>query len=142
MNCDFNNPTMTCGLCGTKARTVDTQANCRMRPRIIAIIPTEGPGRELEKLLKAKGANPDDACGCEYLRDEMNRLGVDGCRGQFDNLSERLRQTIKKTGWGQWFKVAASSVAQLDFYNPADPAPGLIREAIRRAATSTEASGS
>lgn len=133
---------MTCELCGAKARSVDTQANCRMRPIIEIVIPFDGPGRELELLLKSKGANPDDACGCESLRDEMNRLGVDGCRELFDDLSERLRKTIAKTGWGQWFKVAASSVAQLEFYNPSDPAPGLIREAIRRAATSVAANGS
>jgi hypothetical protein len=92
--------------------------------------PTEGPGTELAKLLGSLGFKTDQSCGCEEVKNWMNRLGVDGCRRERQRIIDHLGGEWGKTAFGKKlvaaFKAAVSGVPLT--------IPGLVDEAIRRAA--------
>ena len=104
---------------------------------IIAPIPDEGPGKEMELLLKELSV-PTKSGGCNSchkIARQMNAWGVEGCRKNMDRLVKHFRTHIKDYSWMERLKAAAMAVAtglafQLDWLNPI---PSLINEAIRRA---------
>lgn len=106
-------------------------------PRMVAVSKCcgdVGPGTELTKLLKELGISPKD-CACDERAKAMNLLGVDGCRREFDTIVDWLRTEQFHASWRTWARAAGVAILtglafQLD---PFDPAPGLLREAIRRA---------
>ncbi len=50
-----------------------------------------GPGTALHHLIEQLGFTPQEACGCEAMIANMNKWGVDGCRGEHrKEIIERL----------------------------------------------------
>lgn len=116
-------------------------------PAMFPVAPKEGPGTELKALFIILGFASSMACGCEALAALMNHWGIEGCVKNRDRIIERLRKNQAKVGW--FDKVSAAVLAMaaaakgdmlIAKLNPADPAPGLVDEAIRRYAAKLQAS--
>lgn len=106
-----------------------------------APIPQEGPGTELKELLTSLGlTEAASGCmgGCGGFAAQMNLWGVQGCRENRDAIIRRLNDESKKVGWLDKLKAAKEAGKQFLFFNPFDPAPGLLDEAIRRAESKTK----
>lgn len=95
----------------------------------------EGPGLELSRILSSVGINPKN-CSCTAKMTQMNKWGVGGCNEHFNEIIGWMRDGHSQWGWVEKLKAAGLAVANgLAFQiNPFDPFPGLISEAIRRAA--------
>lgn len=106
------------------------------RPEHPVTFDPQGPGTELKKILESLGVTPTANCACNQRAEEMNNLGVEGCRAKRDEIAGWLREGSSAWGWREKLAAAASAVAQgLAFrLNVLDPYPGLVDEAIRRAA--------
>jgi hypothetical protein len=96
-----------------------------------------GPGHELKLIFDALGFSPKARCGCDGLRMEMNALGVDGCRRDFDRIAGLLREKYNTTTTAERIAAAVAAVRGgiALFVNPLDPVPGLLSLAIDRAAS-------
>jgi hypothetical protein len=94
-----------------------------------------GPGTELKAIFKSIGFNAEKQCGCENLRLEMDKLGVGGCRREFDRLAAVLQGKYQVTSWTERIRAAGlATLSGLAFrLNVANPVPDLLREAIKRA---------
>jgi hypothetical protein len=95
-----------------------------------------GPGTELQKILKLLGINPKISCGCESLKNKMNRWGVEGCQ-EAANFEWIISQMVANAAEYSWYeKVQAAMAAAVSTIairiNPLDVYGSLIREAIRR----------
>lgn len=116
------------------------------RPIPVARKAYEGPGTELEKILKLLSINPKIGCGCKSIKNKMNRWGVEGCRMPenyawiVDQIKANAakyswRETIVAAGnmmlhpslWSAWFLIRMSIDGWIE---------ALVNEAIRRAAAS------
>jgi hypothetical protein len=110
-------------LCGRVARSIDDMT---YRPAV---------GEELATILHSIGLRAKEGCGCPELRREMNDLGPDGCRREFDRLVSTLREKYQATTWTE--RILAAGLAVLTGIafklNISDPIPDVLREAIRRA---------
>lgn len=96
--------------------------------------PLDGPGTELESLIKTLGLVREGCGGCQGLRKQMNRWGADGCRGHREQILTRLRKAYKELTAGEtaaaaWAALWSGLAFRLD---PRDPAAGLLDEALRR----------
>ena len=97
--------------------------------------PGFGPGTELKALLAALGVEEKPNCDCNAKSLQMDLWGIAGCREHFDEIVGWMREGQGRWGWAEKMAIAAKAVATgLAFkVNWADPFPGLIEEAIRRA---------
>ena len=98
--------------------------------------PGFGPGTELKKILGQLGFTSTGGCQCNDRANQMDRWGVEGCRANRDEIVNWLRGEQANRGWLEKARAAVRATASgLAFsLNPLDPAPGLLEEAIRRAA--------
>jgi hypothetical protein len=80
-----------------------------------------------------------NSCTCNALALEMDRIGVAGCREQFDHLVAQIKHNATHWGWADKFaNYSRASFGSLKSgllfkINWLDPIPGLLSEAIRRA---------
>lgn len=76
-----------------------------------------------------------EGCNCIQLMHKMDSLGVVGCTKEFDSLVADLDANKSQFGLQHIALAAANAVLNgLAFkVNWADPIPGLLQEAIRRA---------
>lgn len=96
-------------------------------------MPTSGPGTELTALLTDLNAH-DRGCGsCAAYARQMDRWGTEGCQAHRGEIVDMLRAKIKASGLGAKIRAAKNAAKQGLWFNPLDPAPGLVDEAIRRA---------
>ncbi len=96
----------------------------------------QGPGTELRAILYGLGVKTmPKGCTCNALMHEMNTLGIEGCRREFDRLLTAFQANSNKFGWGTWIKAAAlagfTGVARKVKWS--DPFPDLMRLAIEAA---------
>lgn len=98
--------------------------------------PGRGPGTELKGILAGLGIQPGRQCDCNARAVQMDRWGVSGCREHREEIIGWLRTNQGRWGWREKVTAAARAVTSgLAFrLNPVDPYPGLVDEAIRRAA--------
>ncbi len=98
--------------------------------------PGKGPGTELKAILKTLGILENPTCDCNRKANQMDEWAVEGCRAHFDEIVGWMREGQGKWGWKDKLTAAANAVKTgLAFkLNWSDPFPGLIEEAIRRAA--------
>lgn len=96
----------------------------------------EGPGAELRAVIQGLDlAAPAGCGGCNSLMQEMNRLGVEGCRREYDRLLKSMRKNAKRFGWVDWSIAAMAALRNgiATEVNWIDPLPGLLNLAIQRA---------
>lgn len=103
--------------------------------------PGFGPGTELKTLLKSLGIEQSPTCDCNGKALQMDLWGVDGCRANFDQIVQWMRDGQGRWGWKDKLLAAAMAVKTgLAFkLNPMDPFPALVEEAIRRAEVKQQA---
>lgn len=97
--------------------------------------PAEGPGTELEKILKAAGARSEQCGGvCQEWRDQMNRWGVEGCQLVTGRraIINRLKEATYKTWVTDQIKIGWS-LSKEPWFRYDDPIGSIVDEAIRRA---------
>ena len=95
--------------------------------------PARGPGTEFGKMTAALKLT--QCGGCAATLELMDRLGPDGCRQHFDRIVADLRVNKRVAGW--WETRRAEMLAVISGmafqFNPLDPLPGMLTEAINRA---------
>lgn len=92
-------------------------------------------GTELKNLLSELGADPTAGCGsCAALARSMDEWGPDGCRANEGVILAKLRTAASRLGWAGWLRAGMKAFAAglAVKINPLDPAPALLREALRR----------
>jgi hypothetical protein len=108
MNCNFDNDSMACPVCGKRGPSRKAKSNCL--PTITAeelqalsgrfsemagrrgdalAAQTHGPGTELSKLLKRFGIEPTPTCQCRAKAAEMDAWGCDEC-----SKPERIEEVV------------------------------------------------
>jgi glycosyltransferase involved in cell wall biosynthesis len=102
---------------------------------IVGWLPGYGPGTELKKILADLGIMEKPDCPCRKRANDMDILGVQGCKDNREMIVGWLREGESRWGWKDKLAAAAKAVQSgLAFkLNPFDPFPGLVDEAIRRA---------
>lgn len=91
------------------------------------------PGSVLYRLLRDTfSIKPKPGCGCYALRDEMDRLGVDGCEAEFVRLVDKLKENATKYTWVESFGSAVNAIRNgaLNWLNPFHPWESMLRHAI------------
>lgn len=63
--------------------------------------PTEGPGTELEKILKGFQIRKLAKCQCEQIKCRMNEAGPDGCEERLDVFAGEILAEARRRSW--WF---------------------------------------
>jgi hypothetical protein len=99
----------------------------------VMTVPREGAGTELKKLLAELAVHEKAGCQCAALANDMNIKGIDWCEQHRDALADSLREHSKQYGWQDKLRAAKEAIKHGLVFNPLDPYPGLIAEAIRRA---------
>lgn len=120
--------------------------------------PEHGPGTELHKLLTALGIEEWEGCGCGSILARMNALGIGGCgagcyivtkdgkasrhAGQLYKIAETIRSKAacvpsSKKRRAAWLVASRQPIGLALRLLWHGPCVGLVREAIRRAATSS-----
>ena len=97
-----------------------------------------GPGTELMELMQSIGATEKPGCGCKSKAGEMNRLGSDGCRKNFDKIVDWLKEGASKYDLSEKSMVWARALKIGLVLNPLNPFPQLLSEAIRRSDASVD----
>jgi hypothetical protein len=94
------------------------------------------PGYELKALLDTFKLQVTE-CKCVERMTEMNEWKSTGCKRHRDEIIAWLREEHARLSWRQKIAAAFSHVKAGDilFLNPLDPCPGLVDEAIKRAAS-------
>lgn len=86
------------------------------------------PGAALKALLGEMGIAPSENCTCNERADEMDALGVRGCRARRDEIAGWLSEGAGEWGWGSFLAGAFSALTSgYTSYG------ALVDEAIRRA---------
>lgn len=111
-------------------------------PRSTPALP-DGPGSELERVLKEHRLTRVGCGGCQGLRKRMDRWGPAGCRDRREQILARLRRAYREltpaeTAAAAWHALWSGLAFKVD---PRDPAPGLLDEALRRWAARAKAPG-
>jgi hypothetical protein len=92
-----------------------------------------GPGTKLIEVTHELGFKAEKGCGCNSLAARMNRWGVEGCRGEHrEQIIRHLRKRAAEAGWLDYGRAAVHAVMHATWYDPRDPAPGMLEEACRR----------
>lgn len=82
--------------------------------------PKYGPGTELAKLLGELGFNSANSCGCEAMKNWMNRLGVEGCKREREKIIAHLNSQKETTTFGKKIMAALkAAVSDIPFTIPA-----------------------
>lgn len=138
MNCDFNNPNLTCPTCGYVAKAAQWRRNC---PQAQAERPTRapgGPGTELKQILEQLGFKLGSCtAGCEARVRQMDHWQPRGCRQRRSTIVGWLSEGAARAGWqATAWGAAAAALHFADFWpNPLDPFGSIVDEAIARAET-------
>ncbi len=115
----------------------DLQIPCSGSRRQVVV---DGPGTELKKILNGLGLKPKAQCGCDAKVAEMNVLGPDGCRQRRAELIEHLKGAYHTIGWIELLEIGAKVIAE-PWFSITDPIGSMLDEAIRRADTSSQLTG-
>jgi hypothetical protein len=115
-------------------RPADQNITIRAYQSPAAPRPTAGPGTELKDLLVSYGIITGPTCGCKVMANQMNAWGVEGCPAHMDEIVNHLKAQAKAAGWKTTVVAGLKAIARGHFYDPLNPFPGLVKEAIRRAA--------
>ena len=99
-----------------------------------AQMPGHGPGWHLANMLKQLGVNSSDACKCVQKQREMDKLGVGGCRRDFDKLLAHLRTQYDEASVATKLRAGAQAVR----HGLPKTLKGLLAEAIRRSEDEVE----
>lgn len=129
-SCRFRHPERvpeSCPLCRHYARL---EASGRAPPEAA---PAALPGSELTSLLASLGLHGSGGCGCASLAARMDAWGVAGCRERREEILAHLREKAAGAGWLETLKAGYLALSQGLLFDPLDPAPGLLDEALRRA---------
>ncbi len=92
--------------------------------------PTEGPGTELETILREVGA-PEGCQICKDWRDQMNCWGAVGCREHRAEIIARLKQATYETWISDSVKIGFALMRE-PWFRLSDPLGSCVDEAIRR----------
>ncbi len=94
-----------------------------------------GVGTELKIMLNQLALVPRSGCECDAMADEMDALGVVGCRRERPRLVAHLEKAYAKLGLSrrQEIELWLKAIPVWIVVNPLDPAGSLLDEAIRRA---------
>lgn len=124
-----------CRLRFPKQLSVKIHCSCGHVIQPQGMVDTFGPGTEYAKLVKSLGFKPTKKCGCAKLMREMDELGVDGCRRDFDRLCGLLQEKYDAASWPERQKAKGMAVLTgLAFkVSWTDPIPDVLNEAIRLA---------
>jgi hypothetical protein len=97
-----------------------------------------GPGTELKAIFAELGIYPRRACDCNRRAEEMDRLGVEGCRAGREEILGWLRHQQAARSWAD--KIAHAFTAgtalvrgRTSWLRLDDVAGSLLDEALRRA---------
>lgn len=117
--------------------------------KIHLIAPSAGPGSELKEILKTLGVEENNACDCNAKMEEMNKMGVAGCRENIDRIKGWIYEGKERWKWndglskGSLLNTLFKGVSTADGWsvgirmflggNYTDPVPALIETAIARA---------
>lgn len=100
-------------------------------------LPPGGPGKEQKAILVSLGIPHPDGCTCNHRAQQMDRWGSAGCKEHFREivgwLREAREQYAANVDWGEAIVKAIRSGLAFRL-NPFNPEPGIVKEAIRRAA--------
>lgn len=96
--------------------------------------PPGGPGSELKNLLKELGLGERLGCSCTARAEHMDRLGASGVRQHREEILVWLREEAGRRGWREKLAAGVTAARAGLLLNPLDAAPGLLDEALRRAA--------
>jgi len=110
-------------------------AGCK-RP-LLEVQPGNGlVGTELHSMLALLGIYTSETCDCETFANQMDAWGVDGCQEHKPEILAWLEAARTKSTWLQNLSAAVNAIKTgvAAKINPLDPIPGLVNEAIRRAA--------
>lgn len=122
-----------CVICGRELRdrknVTAIKAVCRASPPADRPPPDYGPGTEFMRLTNELGLRAKGGCGCNSLKDQMNRLGVEGCRREKGRLLAALGANAEKFSWLDKLRAGAAAIAG----GLPLTLEGLLDEAIRRA---------
>lgn len=99
-------------------------------------------GTELKLLFQSIGIHPRYDCSCFALIARMNRIGVDGCRVEFEDLVLQLEDNAKRYNWKRRVSAANKALASgLAFrVNWLNPIPSFLDIAIERALSNPKSS--
>lgn len=97
-----------------------------------------GPGTELHRIFDELGVEMQVGCACRQRIKQMDAWGPAGCREHFSEIVEELQKDRDKYSWGTQMKAAFKSISSglALRISPANPIPGLVKEAIKRAEAS------
>ena len=100
--------------------------------------PGFGPGTELKAILKTAGIAESPTCDCNAKAIQMDIWGAVACRDEHrDAIIAWLRDGETRWGWKDKWSAGAMLLTKDPLLairiNPADPYPGLVDAAIRRA---------
>lgn len=103
--------------------------------RLQAIVRGEGVGSQLWRLLASLGIEHKPTCSCLDLAEEMNRLGVEGCRREHKRLAQQMRVNAAQYGWGDVVQAAKRAMLSGLIWqiNLTDLYGGLLEFAVHRA---------
>src|SRR5687767_1780864 len=71
------------------------------------LVLSHGPGSELSELFKSLRFKRAKQCGCRKLQLEMDQLGVEGCRLEFNRLVSVLREKYAATTWTERIRAGS-----------------------------------
>jgi hypothetical protein len=145
MNCDFNNPLLTCPSCGYSVAEIGGESHWRRtcKPKAVAIqspaLPPSdltGPGSRLAEVLKSLGLPTSySGCQCAARTRQMNAWAVSGCREHRGEIIGWLQEAAAATSWTDRLSAAVAAISA-PWFRPLDPYGSLVDEAIRLAANS------
>jgi hypothetical protein len=94
-----------------------------------------GPGSELKLMLRALSINPPAHCDCNKKAAQMDKWGVEGCMAHRDEIIGWMQEGQSRWGWKDRIAAGFKTITTglVFHFNPLDPWPGIIDEAIRRA---------
>jgi hypothetical protein len=92
--------------------------------------PTHGPGTELHNLIAELGITPTASCGCEAMRQQMNRWGVEGCRENRAEIMAHLQKAYDEASLIEKATALANAAAK----RLPKSLERLLDEALRRSA--------
>ena len=99
------------------------------------VVPEQGPGTELKKILGSIGIHPTPECPCNLRAAQMDIFGVAGCVANKDKIVQWLKDGSETWGWNKLFSTAMTAVLTgLAFrISWTDPIPSIVQLAIDNA---------
>jgi hypothetical protein len=95
----------------------------------------EGPGTEMQAMLKEIGVEAKPNCGCKAMAQRMDMLGPDGCRKEREQIVKSISENAEKWSWYERVQIAAKMAVSGVAWklSPLDPYGSLFDVALARA---------